>query len=176
MTTQEKRLKYNKIFIYNDISYILPTNSSELILIDSVDVDYLSNFTWRINDKGYAITTIKRKHIRLPYLLFNKREGFDIDHVNGNRTDNRKCNLRFVTRGDNTRNRISNNKTGERFIYIDKNKPNKYKVMLWKNNKHVNIGTFDSMEQAINERDVAIYILRIPIPYCGLQSLVKLNG
>lgn len=88
-----------------------------------VDDEYhvmLSQFRWRWTS-GYAVSGYyegsshkTRKWISAPMhrVVMNAEHGQIIDHVNGNRLDNRKCNLRLVTNQENLRNmRVDARKT-----------------------------------------------------------------
>lgn len=69
-----------------------------------------------------------------------------IDHLNGDRADNRISNLRVVSRADNLRNQKlrKDNKSGFPGIHFIKNK-NKWVVK-------VNVGTYSSLEEAVARR------------------------
>lgn len=67
-------------------------------LIDQSDLDYLDQWTWRRDDDGYAVrgstnTTIKMHQ----QLLGPPPPGMVTDHINTDRLDNRRSNLRFAT-------------------------------------------------------------------------------
>jgi len=62
--------------------------------------------TIKVNSKNY------QQH-RLAFLFMGENpDGFDIDHINNNKIDNRRCNLRLVSHRDNCLNKIRHkNKT-----------------------------------------------------------------
>ena len=79
-------------------------------------------------------------------------EGQDVDHINNNTLDNRKCNLRISEHKHNTRNRHgrnSNNKSGYRNVCWSKGEQ-KWLVQLQVNGKSTCLGKFpyDELEQA----------------------------
>ena len=74
--------------------------------VDVKHVETLMLHTWILNSGGYAVTSGGV----LMHRLVMKLEGFDVeglmvDHINGNRLDNRKSNLRPVTAKQNAKNR-----------------------------------------------------------------------
>lgn len=89
--------------------YIKLTNGRKA-LIDNEDYEYINQWLWRLDKHGYA-TRVKRTYIgKGKYkctTIFMHREiaktplGKDTDHINRNRLDNRRLNLRIVTRSEN---------------------------------------------------------------------------
>lgn len=86
------------------------------------------------------------------HLILSKKTGFDIDHINGNRVDNRKENLRYLTRKENIINRSkSNSSSGIVGVYWDKNR-NKWKAQCKIAGSVSNIGRYSTLEEAIHAR------------------------
>lgn len=73
-------------------------------LVDDSDLALMSNRPWYLSSNGYAVSREGTGKRRLHSLLFGDPDGMDIDHVNGDRLDNRRQNLRIVTRAQNLRN------------------------------------------------------------------------
>jgi len=73
-----------------------------------------------------------------------------IDHINGDRTDNRLCNLRLATNAENQMNRAkpcSTNNSG--FLGVNFNKQaNKFAARIQIEGKRVHIGYFETPEEA----------------------------
>lgn len=104
--------------------YIQLTQGYQAI-VDDEDHEELSKFKWHYH-LGYAIRTVytggKYIKIRMHRVVMNCPADKEIDHVDGNKLDNRRCNLRICTRADNVRN-IQVNTLG---------KSSKYKGVTWK--------------------------------------------
>lgn len=80
----------------------------------------------------------------------NDPHGYDIDHINGDRSDNRWENLRVVSRTQNSRNqkrRIGHNTTGYKGVHYYKAR-NKFTANIRINGKAKCIGYFETAEQA----------------------------
>ena len=73
--------------------------------MDAEDVDRLAKHSWSIGIDGYPQARVSGKMMRMHELLVGqfRGEGLVIDHINHNRADNRKDNLRIVTPAQNAR-------------------------------------------------------------------------
>ena len=110
--------KTNFVYIdsINNVVYILPVNAGNYFLIDIEDYEKIKNYCWREDDHGYmfsqenTFTTNKRerlgKRVSLSRLIMNCPDGMVVDHINHNIKDNRKNNLRIVTPGQNSMNKM----------------------------------------------------------------------
>ena len=98
-------------------------------LVDDELFDKLNKYHLSISKNGYAQRRVKigdkisiiPMHRQIMNLTFGDKQY--VDHINGNRLDNRKSNLRFCTRTENNHNmKLSyRNKSGAKGIYKDKN-------------------------------------------------------
>lgn len=81
----------------------VPLNPSGVALVDDADFALVSQFTWW-NDTGYAATRVNRRKVYMHRLLLGNDSAFLVDHVNRNKLDNRRKNLRLATKQDNAHN------------------------------------------------------------------------
>ena len=87
-------------------------NTERYAIVDEEDYNFVNSFSpWYENDGGYAVkkTRIKGANvsIRMHRLIANPPKGLVVDHINGNRLDNRRNNLRCVSQAINSWNRTS---------------------------------------------------------------------
>lgn len=70
--------------------------------VDAQDFDWLSQWTWRLASTGYAERGVRdgggyRKVQMHREVVGSEAEGLQVDHINRDRADNRRSNLRVVT-------------------------------------------------------------------------------
>ena len=128
--TQSLNKKENKYDITSfEYGVGLVTNGNDEFYFDLEDYEKIKQYTWyKQTNQNYIFTQFKKDGKTYNYKLHNFIMGYDIsnkaylkqniDHINGNPLDNRKQNLRLVTRSQNNMNRsiASNNTTGVRGI------------------------------------------------------------
>jgi len=108
--------------------------------------------SWRSHAKGYLISKRKRSRVylhRLVWLLKHGRCPEMLDHINGDKTDNRLCNLRPATCSLNNRNRRAKRRSlphGVTLAARCKSRP--YRAGTSIAGRYVHIGYYASPEQA----------------------------
>jgi len=127
----------------------IPLTQGRFILVDNDRFEYLNSFHWVASIGGYAQTQrMKNKvisRIRMHRMIMNAKKGERVDHINGNRLDNRVSNLRLCTNAENVRNSKirSNNTTGYKGVYQHKSKSfNKFEAYIWVDYKKIILGYF----------------------------------
>jgi hypothetical protein len=104
-----------------------------------------------VNGTGYRRIGIGGRYYTehaLVFLMFHGHVPKEIDHINGNRADNRIENLRSVTRSQNQYNkRQQRNVSGYRGVTWHK-KTGKWLVRVGLNNKNKSLGYYDDLEFA----------------------------
>ncbi len=79
------------------------------VLIDDIDEHIFRQYKWHINDSGYVVwrgnKDGKKQTVRLHRLIAQPKNGLVVDHINRNKLDNRRSNLRCVTQAVNLKNR-----------------------------------------------------------------------
>lgn len=84
------------------------TNGS--VIIDEDDLELVEKLRWHVSSTGYAVwrgyKNGKKQTIRMHRLITNCPNGMIVDHINHNKLDNRRANLRVCTQSDNMRNKL----------------------------------------------------------------------
>jgi len=113
---------------------------------------------------GYRLIRIdKRRHFahRLAWLYVHGRHPTcEIDHVNGNPTDDRIANLRQCSRFENNRNVRAHNATGFKGVYREEGcRRTRWYARISRNYMRCRIGPFASPEEAAAAYDAAARLL-----------------
>lgn len=120
-------------------------------LVDPGDYDRLCGQHWNLGTDGYAYGRISGRQTAMHRVILGlvKGDGVDVDHINGNRLDNRRSNLRTCTRSENLQNRTAPVTGGSRFrgVFYD---GSRWVARASRNNRAIHIGRFATeMEAAI---------------------------
>ncbi len=110
-----------------------------------------------INDKGYYATQLFGRHIgchRAAWAHYYGEWPDQIDHVNGDRTDNRIANLRNVSHRENSKNRKvrEDNRTGQTGVYEVKGR---WVALINTDKGRFFIGRFKEYADAVFARKIA---------------------
>lgn len=147
------RFDSNEIIEYEDHAEIVLYNKhcEEIgrTLIDLDDVDKARSYKWGIN-KGYAQSS---KGILLHRLIMNPGDDMVVDHINHDKLDNRKDNLRICSTRQNTMNQdVSKNSTsGITGVTWDKTN-GKWMAYIKVNYRQITLGRFTNLDDAIQAR------------------------
>jgi hypothetical protein len=151
-------------------------------IVDDDDFEYLSQFNWYCDNKGYACRGFQRhKKIFMHRVVNVTPTGFETDHINRNKLDNRKCNLRSCTNTENqvNKNLNKNNTSGYKGVCFSKRKG------LWQAYVSVNhsvkwLGYFDNPIEAAKAYDKQVLETYGMFVYLNfpdaLDPMAKLQG
>lgn len=143
------RCQINKYKIDNEIIEGI-TSTGISFIFDVSDYEEISKYTWFLDNSGYIRATLKSgKRVLLHNLIMKEAKGLFVDHINRNKLDNRKSNLRYVTKQQNCHNRgISKaNRSGFKGVSFDK-RSKKYEAWIGFNHSNNFIGSYDTSHEA----------------------------
>jgi hypothetical protein len=131
----------------------LETSRGVKYLIDAQDLHLVESYNWHLDTSGYIYrhrwSNGKDKPVRLHRIIINADKDIDVDHINGIRTDNRRCNLRACTRQQNIFNssKRCTNTTGYKGVYLDK-RNKRFRARIKINGLEIPLGYFETALEA----------------------------
>jgi hypothetical protein len=132
---------------------MIPLTAGGYAYVDAADYEWLKQWTWRVED-GYAVRHDNRKKILMHHQIMQPPKGMVVDHIDGNRANNCRANLRVCTRSQNCRN--SRKRGGVSSVYkgvgYDKRKRKWYAKCQYQG-EPVWLGFFDSEADAARAYD-----------------------
>jgi hypothetical protein len=121
----------------------IPLTKGLTALVDDDDYARVTARSWHATNAGYAATKIRQRTVFLSRFVMDEPAGLIVDHVNGDRLDNRKANLRICDAAENTRNRKrpANNTSG--FKGVSRHwRGGRWNVQIQVDGKFLRIGTY----------------------------------
>ena len=137
-----------RIFLYNKDG-----NKVAETLVDNDDYNLIKGHKWCLDKNGYV------KNSKQEYLhrTITGETILYVDHINGNKLDNRKSNLRVCSNADNLKNRVklpSSNTSGILGVRYRSDR-NRWYTEIQVNNEKIYLGNYTNKEDAIRARSKA---------------------
>lgn len=135
----------------------IPLTQGKFALVDDADFEWLNQWKWYFGDTGYAVRQVHvgfrdgkqiQHKVRMHRLIMSPSEDMYVDHVNSDKLDNQRFNLRVATNQQNQGNsRIQvNNTSGYKGVYSTG--WGKWRARLHIMKKGINGGSYDTKEEA----------------------------
>lgn len=157
----------NEIHIVHDTAVLVVVYKGEKYetVLDARDVQKVASYSWSLRTQFYKYgkplksPTVYisgsrpdgrggQRCIYLHRLLMAPPKGLVVDHINGDGMDNRRENLRVVTRAQNAQNRKTvRASSGVRNVYYRKRTGN-WLVQIHSNGQFLNFGTYPTLWEA----------------------------
>ena len=133
----------------NNNTRLIPLGKSgKSAIVDADDFEFINRWKWQYIKSGYANRVTNRGRGNYINVLMHRvvtscPEGKQVDHINGNKLDNRKSNLRIVSSSQNNyaKSLASNNKSGFKGVSYE-SRSNKWIAVIIKEGKRKHIGTY----------------------------------
>lgn len=136
----------------------IPLTRGLVALVDDADYEDVSRFKWHADRKGYARTSIP--HPDAPGKILNiamhrhllglsGKDFYLVDHVDGNKSNNQRANLRLADKCQNQHNQGANRRNTSGFKGVSwHTRDEKWQASIKLNGKRTHLGNFDTPEAA----------------------------
>jgi len=94
----------------SDDTRLIPLTQGKVAIVDAADYDWLNQWKWYASKEGRVFYAIRRDNdcggrdikVRMHRVILGVPTGLEGDHINGDGLDNRRANLRTVTKQQNS--------------------------------------------------------------------------
>lgn len=138
----------------------VPLPHGMFTIVDTADAHLVTGgHRWRVNSHGYAIRGGGRARIpavSMHRLILCAPKGSEVDHINGDKLDNRRSNLRLCAHAENLRNSAPyrNNTSGFKGVTWH-TQSCKWRATIKVNYRQISLGLYASAIEAAHAYDEA---------------------
>lgn len=152
-TTELKPYKTKNTYRIVDNVAIGTTSRGDIYKIDIDDLERCQQHSWVKDTRGYFVSNIKHKVTPLHrFILCIKDSKVVTDHINGDKSDNRKTNLRMCSQNQNGKNVKTKKNNHWGITGVKKTPSGSWVAYITVDGKTIHIGTFNSKLNAIDAR------------------------
>lgn len=141
--------------------YTIPLTKGKVATVDKKDYEYLKQWNWQYDALGYAsrcssINGVKTR-VLMHRVVLGTPEGMCTDHINMDRLDNRRRNLRVANKSQNGMNRLVNKGREIPYKGVSFRKDTcKYRAYISVDKKRKYLGEYDNpIDAAIKYNELA---------------------
>lgn len=144
--------KTNRYEIKENMAIIYTSNGKSFV-IDAEDLQMVLSISWNIGKTGYVSGHLPnggRKNVKLHRFIMGVTDRqICVDHINHDKSDNRKSNLRVCTYSQNNMNRYtgSSNSSGSTGVCWD-NQHQRWRAFIGVNDRNICLGFYKSFDEA----------------------------
>lgn len=151
--TKKSNKKSNSAVIKDGLVYVQFSNAKDSFVVDVADYLKIKQYCWRLDFEGYASSTVNKKTVRLHRILMMPSKHETVDHINRNKLDNQRSNLRVCAQQQNVQNMSlsKRNQSGRIGVYFNK-RDKVWVAQIRIANKSKFLGQSESFEDACEIR------------------------
>ena len=132
-------------------------STENAMLYSMEDHELISNLSISYNKTGYAVAIVDGKSCRIHRLIMNPSKMEIVDHINGNKLDNRRENLRITDSQGNAENKKKQKNTSSLYKGVSLiKKTGKYRSKITFKKRSIHLGTFSTEQEAAEAYDLYI--------------------
>lgn len=122
-------------------------------LVDTQDVELVIQLLWRLGTHGYAVS--KDGRTLMHRLIMGAADGVQVDHINHDKLDNRRSNLRVVTRAQNAANqrKCKTKTTSSKYKGVCLHSSGRWRAHIQANKTYTFLGYYPDEESAARAYD-----------------------
>lgn len=140
----------------------IPLSRGMVALVDDAEYERVSRYKWCLDSSGYACRMEsyyvdgkrKRRKVLMHRFILDAPAHLQVDHINHEFLDNRRCNMRLVTSRQNRANSRPKRTGTSRYKGVHWHKRDrKWCVTFWAGSDKQWLGTYASEEEAARVHD-----------------------
>ncbi len=124
-------------------------------IVNDEDFEKISKHKWRLK-RGYAVATIKEKDVRMHRLIISPPTGYEIDHINRDRLDNQRNNLRVVPHQENIQSKKGKEGSSSQYKGVSLSRQTKkWVAQIQVDGRSIYLGSFQREQDAAKAYNLA---------------------
>lgn len=131
--------------------------SGGTLIVDCLDVELVLSwpYSWFVDSQGYCAAHHERKGTVRIHRVLMGFPPFAIDHIDRNRLNNRRSNLRVCTNAQNQANRVALPHSSRFKGVTLQRRTGRYEAQIVSKGRKIHLGTFATEEDAAKAYDAA---------------------
>lgn len=154
---QSHQFQVMDIVKYDHFAVMVSGEHTPCILLDNDIAELVKGRKWCVDGGGYPVINMDHEVVRLHDVVMAhtfavKPENVFVDHINHDKLDNRRINLRFVSPTESSKNMPLKGNNTSGVTGVSKTKWGTYRAYITCNKKRIELGYYETLEEAANAR------------------------